>query len=142
MAPQSPASPLIDASDLVVMVARPVVDQLHSAAAQLVALRDRGVRAGWCLSGDGAYDSTAVESAYGIPVLGTLPSDARGASLLFSAAATRRLTRTPLVRAASSLANHLATWLTDREGEDVAHVASGRPADEAVVDSGSAGARA
>lgn len=107
----SPALGFVAASNLVVVVAKPVVDQLHAGAEQASALVARGVRVGWCLVGDGPYRPAEIEAAYGIDVWGAIPRDSRGAGLMFSGAPARKLARTPLVRSASSLAAHLHGWL-------------------------------
>lgn len=107
----SPALGFVAASNLVVVVAKPVVDQLHAGAEQASALVARGVRVGWCLVGDGPYRPAAIEAAYGIDVWGAIPRDSRGAGLMFSGAPAKKLARTPLVRSASSLATHLHGWL-------------------------------
>ena len=114
LAPHGPSASLVGASDVAVMVAQPVAGQLHGAAQQIVDLRSRGVRVGWCLAGEGPYSPTAVEEAYGVPVFGTIPTDARGATMIFGSAPSRKLIRTPLVRSATTLAAHLSGWLHDR----------------------------
>jgi hypothetical protein len=107
----SAAMGFVASSDLAVVVACPVVDQLHAGAAQASALVARGVRVGWCLVGDGPYQPAEVEDAYGIDVWGVVPSDARGSGLLFSGAPAKKLSRTALVRSTASLAAHLSGWL-------------------------------
>ena len=110
LSPVAESARLVRAADLVVMVAAPVADQLHAGAQQLGVL-GAATSVGWCLVGGGSYQPRAVEDAYGIPVLGTIPDDARGAEMLFGAASFKRIGRTPFVRAATTLADHLAPWL-------------------------------
>jgi hypothetical protein len=107
----SPALGFVASSDLVVVVARPVVDQLHAGAELASALVARGVRVGWCLVGEGPYRPADVEAAYGIDVWGAIPGDARGAGLMIGGAPAKKLARTALVRSAASLAAHLSGWL-------------------------------
>jgi len=107
----SPADAFVERSSLVVLVARPVVDQLHPGSALLLGLRSRGVPAGWCLVGDGPHGAAEVTDAYGVPVFGVLPDDPKGAALVGTAGPARKLARTSLVRAAAGLAGHLHGWL-------------------------------
>ena len=134
LAPSSESTALVRASDLVVMVAAPVADQLHPGAQQLSGLRTRGTEVGWSLVGRGPYEPAAVEDAYGIPVLGTIPDDARGASMLFSASTARKLSRTPLVRAATTLAEHLAPWLDRHAANTDEAQSAGFATEEVAVD--------
>lgn len=115
LSPASESTRLVRASDLVVMVASPVADQLHAGAQQLATIQST-TSVGWCLVGRGTYEPAAVEDAYGVPVLGSVPQDVRGAGMLFSASSTKKLGRTPLVRAATTLAGHLTPWLDRRSG--------------------------
>lgn len=132
----SPADAFVERSSLVVLVARPVVDQLHPGSALLLQMRSRGVPAGWCLVGDGPHGAAEVTDAYGVPVFGVLPNDPKGAALVGTAGPGRKLARTALVRAAAGLASHLHDWLHPALDEPDAALSDPDPAidagDEAV----------
>ena len=115
------------------MVAAPVADQLHAGAQQLATIQP-ATSVGWCLVGHGTYEPAAVEDAYGVPVLGTVPEDVRGAEMLFSASSARRIGRTPLVRAASTLADHLATWVDQQSASDTRMRSNGSDHSKADID--------
>lgn len=119
----SPAEAFVERSSLVVVVARPVVDQLHPGSALLLGLRARGVPAGWCLVGDGPHSAADVADAYGVPVFGVIPHDPKGAGLVGMAGPGRKLARTGLVRAAAGLAGHLHDWLHPAADQDGAELA-------------------
>lgn len=128
----SPALEFVAASDLVVVVARPVVDQLHAGAEQASGLAARGVRVGWCLVGDGPYRPADVEAAYGIDVWGAIPTDHRGAGLMIGGAPGKKLARTALVRSAASFAAHLSGWLHQSGPSPTPPHPAAVPEDEAV----------
>jgi len=91
-----------------VLAVRPRLADLHALAGWL---EDRPVVAGdgLVLIGDGPYPDGEVADALGVPVLGHMPWDPDAAAGLLSLPASdRRLTRTPLVRAARSLTDRLA----------------------------------
>jgi hypothetical protein len=99
--PGSGAEQLALRADVVVMVARPVADQLQPAAQRMAAL-SRSCRVGWVLVGDTPYGADDVESAYRFPVWGVLPFDPKAASA-FDAGA-KKFGRSTLMRAARPLA--------------------------------------
>jgi hypothetical protein len=140
----SPAEAFVERSSMVVLVARPVLDQLHPGSGLLLGLRARGVPAGWCLVGDGPHGPGEVEDAYGVPVFGVVPSDPRGAALVGTAGPARKLSRTPVVRAAHALASHLHDWLhpatEDPTPELPGPAADAEPAAVEVVEDGVRGA--
>lgn len=140
----SPAEAFVERSSVVVLVARPVLDQLHPGSGLLLGLRARGVPAGWCLVGEGSHGPGEVEDAYGVPVFGVVPHDPRGAALVGTAGPARKLSRTPVVRAAHALASHLHDWLhpaaEDPTPELPGPAADADPAAVEVVEDGVRGA--
>jgi len=98
---------LIARADLVLMVARPVVEQLQPAAQRLKSFDLATDRLGWVLIGDRPHDPIEVESAFGVRVAGVIANDPRGAAALENGASPGRLRRSALVRSASALARDL-----------------------------------
>lgn len=66
--------------------------------------------------GDGPYGQTEVSDALGVPIAGVLPWDPDGAGQITGTGRNRRASRSPLVRAARTLADELAQHL--RTGTD------------------------
>lgn len=108
VAAKSPTTELLDEADLVVMVARPEAEQLQPAAQRLLSLGLPGDRVGWVLIGDRPHHATEVEATFGVPVVGVLADDRRGAAALARGAAPGTLRRSALVRTASALAGSIA----------------------------------
>lgn len=100
--------PLLSEASLVAVVARPIAEQLQPA---VHAIRSAGIgydRVGWVLIGDRPHPPAEVEATFGIPVLGVIADDARTAAGLSEGSSSRRIAKSPLVRSAASLAEHLA----------------------------------
>ena len=100
--------PLLCEASLVAVVARPIAEQLQPA---VHAIRSAGIgydRVGWVLIGDRPHPPAEVEATFGIPVLGVIADDARTAAGLSEGSSSRRIAKSPLVRSAASLAEHLA----------------------------------
>ena len=100
----SAALPVVRAADALLLVARPQAEELAHAAALLPAA------AGWCarawlvLAGDG-YPAREVARELGVPVLGSLPVDPKGAGVLAGEPGVRHNpARSALGRAATALA--------------------------------------
>jgi hypothetical protein len=107
--PGSPARWLLACADLVLIAARPRLADVAHLADWLPA--DPG-RVRLLLAGDGPYHPTEIATAVGVPVLGVLPHDPRGAAALAGAPSTRApLWRLPLVAAAGRVAAALAREL-------------------------------
>jgi MinD-like ATPase involved in chromosome partitioning or flagellar assembly len=114
-----PTSPAVDAAieaDLLVMVARPVVAEVHHLAARLASLRPRALSL--LLIGDRPYSVSDVAGAVGATPLGTLPVDSRAASVLTVGHpnALKVLRRSRLLRDARAVAEGLADWLGSPAG--------------------------
>jgi MinD-like ATPase involved in chromosome partitioning or flagellar assembly len=104
---------LLARCDLIVIVLRPRLHQVHQARRHVEMLRrdlsqageDGKERFGLLLVGDGPYSRGEVGTALGMPVLGVLPTDNRAAAVFSDGAARGRwLDRSPLVRAARRIA--------------------------------------
>lgn len=107
--PSSPAMGLIGAADLLLMVARPVAEQIQPGAERLKALPV--AHAGWCLIGDKPYAPVEIEAVHQIPVLGVIADDPRGAAALETDGNPGRVKRSPMVRTAAALSSSIDSWL-------------------------------
>lgn len=98
-------------ADLLVVVARPVVAEVHHLATRLATMQPKAVSL--LLIGDRPYSVAEVAGAIGASPLGTLPVDERAATALTVGHldALRVLRRSRLLRDARSLAEGLAGWL-------------------------------
>ena len=111
--PHSAADPLLGLADVVLLVARPAVDEIRQVQDRLPHLRSLSSDVHLLLVGDGPWSAGEVGAALGVTVAGELPSDRRGAGVLsgrlvprggWSSAGWHRL---PLLRALSDLAGQL-----------------------------------
>ena len=104
----SPAMDLVQAADVVLLLARPDVDELAQLAARRpTASRWRGVP-GLVLIGRGGYPPDQIRDALQLPIMAVLPRDVRSAAVLRGAAcANPGFQRRPLFRAAARLAGLL-----------------------------------
>jgi hypothetical protein len=109
--PSSPAFDVAMGADLLVMVARPVVSEVHHLSTRLASISSRAVSV--LMVGDRPYEVSEVAGAVGADALGTLPADGRAASALTDGHpnALRVLRRSRLLRDARALAESLAAWL-------------------------------
>lgn len=107
--PGTPAWPLVEAADAVLVVARPRVEELQQLPARLRALRSVPSRVGLLLVGDEPYPRAEVAAALDVEVLGVLADDPRGAMAL-RGDASGRLARSALMRSARDIADLLVTW--------------------------------
>jgi MinD-like ATPase involved in chromosome partitioning or flagellar assembly len=103
--PGSPAQALIDAAALVVVVVRSRLEDIDGARPRLAGLERGGV----VLVGHRPYGADEVAEALGIPVLGVVPDDARGAGAV--GAATHRTRRLPLLRSVAALGDVVGAHL-------------------------------
>jgi hypothetical protein len=98
--------PVLAAASLVVLVLRPTLRQVSKARARiemLTQLLGGPGRMTLLLIGEGTYPAREVSRALGIAVAGSLPYDAKAASVLSDGAGSRRgLQARPLIRAAGA----------------------------------------
>jgi len=121
--PGSPASPIIDRAALVLVVLRPRVDEVDAAVHRLAAVAEHG-NVGIVVVGGRRRDAEDVEGALGLPVLGVIAHDTRGAGTLASTLTARGLQRLPLLRTARELARTLASHLDMAVRADAQRAAS------------------
>jgi hypothetical protein len=109
--PSSAAHDVVTEADLLVVVARPVVAEVHHLATRLSVLRAQALSL--LLVGDRPYSVAEVADAVGARPLGTLPVDDRAAAALTvgHSNGARILRRSRLLRDARALADGLAGWL-------------------------------
>lgn len=113
--PSSAVDPILVASDVVVLVVRPVPEEIRQADVRLQGLRELTGDLRLVLVGEGgAWPPREVADALGVPVAQVVPVDRRGAGVLAGRLAPRRgwasagWTRLPLLCACHSLARQLA----------------------------------
>ncbi|MFC0107921.1 hypothetical protein [Kibdelosporangium aridum] len=109
--PDSPAVPIIRSADAMLLVARPHDDELAHVALKVQAAQRWSSRPCFVLVGDG-YSTTEVSQAIGIPVMGRIPRDDKGAAVLCGHRSARhRPAKSALGRAAAKVAmNAFAHW--------------------------------
>lgn len=109
--PASSAYDVAIAADLLVMVTRPVVADVHHLSARLASAKAAAVSL--LVVGDRPYPVAEVAATVGASPLGSLPVDARAAAALNDGGpgSARLLRRSQLLRVARSLAEGLAGWM-------------------------------
>lgn len=117
VATNSHAGDLLEHADLVLMVARPNVEQLQPAAQRMQTLGLPEDKLGWVLIGERPHHRAEVEATFGIAVAGVIADDPRGAKALEQGSTASRLRRTAIVRTAKALAGDLAQSLHPAIGE-------------------------
>jgi hypothetical protein len=106
--PTSPARVMFDGADVQVLLVRPQLPDLHHVAAWLEdtgSARREQVRV--VLVGAGPYPTEEIRAAMGVETAGQLPHDPSGVARLAEAPAACTSGRSPLLRAARSLATTL-----------------------------------
>ncbi len=104
----SPAAPLAAAADVLLLMARPRLDELQHLRPALPRLTAAGARPALLLAGDGPYPPAEVAAVLDVPVLATLPHDPAPADQLAGQRRRAgRLERTALLRAARAVAEQL-----------------------------------
>jgi hypothetical protein len=130
--PGSAVHDVVTEADLLVVVARPVVAEVHHLAARLSGLRPKALSL--LLIGDRPYSVAEVADAVGANPLGVLPVDDRAAAALTVGRpdGARVLRRSRLLRDARAVAEGLAGWLPPPVRLPPAAPAARPPADEPV----------
>jgi MinD-like ATPase involved in chromosome partitioning or flagellar assembly len=110
--PASPVVELFDRADLKILATRPRLADLHALAAFFESHDRAPGREVLVLVGPGPYPPDEIAEALGTSVAGQVPWDPEAAEAIpGTPVGSRRLTRTPLVRALRSLAAELAEWV-------------------------------
>jgi hypothetical protein len=109
--PGSAVHDVVTEADLLVVLARPVVAEVHHLAARLSGLRPKALSL--LMIGDRPYSVAEVADAVGANPLGVLPVDDRAAAALTVGRSdgARVLRRSRLLRDARAVAEGLAGWL-------------------------------
>jgi hypothetical protein len=125
--PGSAVHDVVTEADLLVVVARPVVAEVHHLAARLSGLRPKALSL--LLIGDRPYSVAEVADAVGANPLGVLPVDDRAAAALTVGRSdgARVLRRSRLLRDARAVAEGLAGWLPPLPVRPPAAAPAGRP---------------
>lgn len=105
----SPCWPLVEAADLLVLVCRPELPDLHALAAWLDSHAGRARRVVVVLAGSGSYPRAEIADALGVDVIDGLPWDPLGLRELAVGRSGRR--KGQLTRAAMALAAHVLSRL-------------------------------
>lgn len=103
----SPALPFVGAADIVVLVCRPVAEEVIPAAERALAIGREQPRVGIVLVGDRPYGPSDIEAQLGVTVFGVVADDPKGALALAGGRAVRSLGRSPLMRTTRALATAL-----------------------------------
>jgi hypothetical protein len=117
--PRSAALPIMEASTALVVVCRPMLNELQHVHSRLPALRRIAERVAVTLIGDGPYGAAEVGESLDVDVLGTLAVDRDAARLLNGEPGGRRaLARLPLLRSASAVMRALNDRLSQPRDTD------------------------
>lgn len=116
--PSSPAIPLIGRADIVVLVARPVAEEVIPAAERAIALARDIENVGIVLVGERPYTAADVRDQLEVPVLGTIAHDPKGALALNGARSVGPRHRSPLMRTARVLAADLVARTSEHQPSD------------------------
>lgn len=113
--PRSPSLSLACEADVLALVARPRLEEVHHLVHRVATLRDQARHLCLITIGSRPYPPSEVAEAIQLPLVGTIPEDARAAAALTGAPGSeRRLIRSPLLRAAREAGQALARELTPR----------------------------
>lgn len=106
--PHAATTAVLAVASVVLVLARPVPEDLVGFSHRLPVLRRSTPEIGLVLVGRGSYPAADISAELGVDVLGELPEDRRALAMLTAhGGSARGLSRTPLARAARSLADEL-----------------------------------
>lgn len=115
----SPMNRLLRGVDITLLVLRPDIAGIEHARSQVPPLRLAAAgRLAAVVIGDRPYTAAEVEDSLGLPVIATIPHDARSVEALRGAASARVARRCAVVRAARSLIDRLDPAPAPAEGAD------------------------
>lgn len=127
--PDSPATALLAACDVVLLVAQPRLDDIRQCQARMPALAAQGREVGLVLVGEpGPWSASEIASVVGVPLAGVVPLDRQGAGVLGGQLVPRRgwhrdrwrsWTRLPLPIGCHSLARRLVSQASGAPAEPV-----------------------
>jgi MinD-like ATPase involved in chromosome partitioning or flagellar assembly len=124
--PNGPGTRLFREADVSVLVCRPQLGDLSALAAFLEPQAPTSSGPLVVLAGPGPYRSAEIADTLRVEVVGQLPWDPEAAGGLMSESpSSRRLTRSPLVRALRSLADDLAGRIRSPGGADPSRCSAG-----------------
>jgi hypothetical protein len=104
----SPSRPLLTRADWVLVVMRPTVEDVEHIRVRRSALEaDVGSRLAVILLGERPYGAADVEATLGVPVLGAVPLDRRGADAVVGRSRPGTARRSALVRSARSFLDRI-----------------------------------
>ncbi len=133
--PDTEAAPLLQAADLVLIVARPRVDELQQLPARLRALRPTLARVGLLLIGDRPYPPAEVAATLDTEVVAVIADDRRAAEAIGGGGGASSLRRSPLLRSVRNAGEAIRAWLPtsqpDTTGTDTTIPAPASAATEA-----------
>ena len=104
--PDSPTLPALRRASAVLLVLRPYLPELATAASALAGLQEI-CRPALILIGEGDYKPQEIERSLEVEIAGILPHDPRAADALLGRRPMRRLHRSSLLQAATSLSYNL-----------------------------------
>jgi MinD-like ATPase involved in chromosome partitioning or flagellar assembly len=104
---ESPALPLAQSADIVLLIASPNLEGADALAVRIVELEDLRSKCRLVTVGEGPYEGVELGQVLSIPHVGHVPSDPLCAGAVWGAKPVQRRTRRPLTRAMSSLVSFL-----------------------------------
>ena len=139
LGPDSPAEPLLQAADLVLLVCEPTREGVLHLQGRIEALTAQGVLSAVILLGEEPYTAEEVRQALAQPtgggakVLGVMARDVDAAAVLAGRpGSTRRLTRSLLIRSSRTLAGEIVSRLPPTEASAVNGPWAPDPTDQAT----------